>query len=295
MATGGWCTVQATLCMLGQPFVFLLLLLLQVVATLTQVNNGDRPLVYPSCTRERNGRLCQKKLQGQEGSWCGLLLQLLNSMSDIGGGDGRRQQRSEASSRCLAVFSSHKAWLAVLQCWQGTGRCAGMPGQRMRHAAPADVIAVWLAPDTGCVAAAAAVFGGCRCCRFCETCGTTVEQPAYRYLLNVVVSVESRVGVDLTKIVCCRWLRSTRLAAPRAVLLHAAYEYRHASTPLLRPLKPVSAQARPCSCMRAQPLYCCRCFCCCAPPLAQCMGHTGQQNLTAFGDTGEAIMGSRSK
>jgi hypothetical protein len=49
-----------------------LLLLLQVVATLTQVNNGDRPLVYPSCTRERNGRLCQKKLQGQEGSWCGL-------------------------------------------------------------------------------------------------------------------------------------------------------------------------------------------------------------------------------
>jgi hypothetical protein len=26
----------------------LLLLLLQVVATLTQVNNGDRPLVYPT-------------------------------------------------------------------------------------------------------------------------------------------------------------------------------------------------------------------------------------------------------
>jgi hypothetical protein len=51
------------------PLLLLLLLLVQVVATLTQVNNGDRPLVYPSCTRERNGRLCQKKLQGQEGSW----------------------------------------------------------------------------------------------------------------------------------------------------------------------------------------------------------------------------------
>lgn len=27
--------------------------------------------------------------------------------------------------------------------------------------------------------------------------------------------------------------------------------------------------------------------------LVQCMDHTGQQNLTAFGDTGEAIMGCK--
>jgi hypothetical protein len=31
--------------------------------------------------------------------------------------------------------------------------------------------------------------------RFCETCSTTVEQPAYRYLLNVVVSAPGRPGL----------------------------------------------------------------------------------------------------
>jgi hypothetical protein len=29
--------------------------------------------------------------------------------------------------------------------------------------------------------------------------------------------------------------------------------------------------------------------------LLQCMDHTGQQNLTAFGDTGEAIMGRKAE
>eukprot|EP00878_Enallax_costatus_P012473 GHUV01013026.1.p1 GENE.GHUV01013026.1~~GHUV01013026.1.p1 ORF type:complete len:867 (+),score=301.03 GHUV01013026.1:206-2806(+) len=31
--------------------------------------NSDRGLSYPSCTRDFNGRLCQKKLQGSDGSW----------------------------------------------------------------------------------------------------------------------------------------------------------------------------------------------------------------------------------
>jgi hypothetical protein len=74
-----------------------LLLLLQVVATLTQVNNGDRPLVYPSCTRERNGRLCQKKLQGQEGSWC-VMLSLLKRWHCTQRAKQEQQQCSSSSS-----------------------------------------------------------------------------------------------------------------------------------------------------------------------------------------------------
>jgi hypothetical protein len=137
----------------------LLLLLLQVVATLTQVNNGDRPLVYPSCTRERNGRLCQKKLQGQEGSWCVVAQQQQMQQMQM---QQWLVELLQALSACVGRASScapatcRNATVPSCDSWQATRVCLLLPAVSS--------------------------------CRFCETCSTTVEQPAYRYLLNVVVS-----------------------------------------------------------------------------------------------------------